>query len=54
MLLKLYLALLYLALGAVGMLFIQQGYWPIALLLWSGNAIPGALLVQSLGEENAN
>ena len=54
MLLKLYLASLYLALGAAGVLFILQGYWPVAFLLWSGNAIPGALLVQSLGEENGN
>jgi len=53
-LLKLYLAMLYLALGTVGMLFMLQGYWPVTFLLWSGNAIPGVLLVQSLGKENAN
>ena len=42
MLLNIYLGLLYLALAAVGLLFLQQGYWPITLLLWGGNALPGA------------
>ncbi len=54
MLLKLYLGLLYLALAAVGLLFLQQGYWPITLLLWGGNAVPGVMLAQSLGDENAD
>ena len=54
MLLKLYLGLLYLALATVGLLFLQQGYWPITLLLWGGNAIPGVMLAQSLGDENAD
>ena len=54
MLLKLYLGLLYLALIAVGLLFLQLNYWQITLLLWGGNALPGALLAQSLGVGNAN
>ena len=54
MLLNIYLGLLYLALAAVGLLFLQQGYWPITLLLWCGNALPGALLARSLGDDNAD
>ena len=42
MLLKLYLALIYSALGAVGLLFLQTGHWPVTLLLWGGNALPAA------------
>jgi len=53
-LLKLYLALIYFALAAVGLLFLQTGHWPVTLLLWGGNAIPGALLARSLGGDNAN
>jgi|TARA_Y100000310_G_scaffold53433_2_gene49029 hypothetical protein len=53
-LLKLYLALIYFALAAVGLLFLQQGYWPVTLLLWGGNAVPAGLLARSLGGENAD
>ncbi len=54
MLLKLYLALIYFALAAVGLLFLQTDHWPVTLLLWGGNALPAALLARSLRGENAD
>ena len=53
MLLKLYLALIYSALAAVGLLFLQTGHWPVTLLLWGGNALPAILLARSLGGDDA-
>lgn len=54
MLLKFYLALIYFALAAVGLLFLQTGHWPVTLLLWGGNAVPAGLLARSLGGDDAD
>ena len=54
MLLKLYLALIYSALAAVGLLFLQTGHWPVMLLLWGGNALPAVLRARALGDSNAD
>ena len=54
MLLKLYLALIYSTLAAVGLLFLQTGHWPVTLLLWGGNARAAGVLARSLGASNAD